>query len=248
MPPFNALVLAGSRGGVDPVASFAGVSDKALIDIGGMPMLQRVVEALRAAGAERIGVSASSEPVVRLAADLGCEMIPAESGPSASAAQGFARIGAPMLLTTADHALLRPAWITDFLSQVPPDADVAACLARRERIEADVPDTRRTYLRFADGAWSGCNLFYFATQRAAAAFDLWQQVERDRKRPWRIVTRLGPAMLVRYLLGQLTLQDALARLGKRAGLSAAAVESPHGLAAVDVDKPDDLVIARRLVR
>ena len=57
---FHALVLAGSRGGVDPVADYAGVSDKALIRIGGATMLERVVVALRAAGAERIAVSANA--------------------------------------------------------------------------------------------------------------------------------------------------------------------------------------------
>src|SRR3546814_4006317 len=40
-------------------------------------------------------------------------------------------------------------------------------LARREAIEAAAPATRRTYLRFADGDWSGCNLFHFASPRAA---------------------------------------------------------------------------------
>ena len=48
---FNALVLAGSRGGIDPVADYAGVSDKALIEIGGRTMLARVIGALREAGA-----------------------------------------------------------------------------------------------------------------------------------------------------------------------------------------------------
>src|SRR3546814_20285406 len=46
---FNALVLAGSRDGPDPVAAYAGVSDKALIEIAGATMLARVVGALRAA-------------------------------------------------------------------------------------------------------------------------------------------------------------------------------------------------------
>ena len=32
---FNALILAGSRGGVDPVAAYAGVSHKALIVLDG---------------------------------------------------------------------------------------------------------------------------------------------------------------------------------------------------------------------
>ena len=45
---------------------------------------------------------------------------------------------------------------------------------------------RRTWLRFADGQWSGCNLFLLQSRRAQAAIATWSAVEADRKRPWRI--------------------------------------------------------------
>lgn len=244
---FQALVLAGSRGYADPVATYAGVSDKALIDIAGTTMLARVVDALRAAGAARIVVAVSSDAVGSVAAQLGVEVLRAGQGPSASVAAAFATLGSPLLVTTADHALLRPEWINRFLADVPADADVCALLAERAAIETALPATRRTYLRFADGDWSGCNLFYLASARAAAAIALWQEVEADRKRPWRIVRRLGPGALVRYLTGRLTLDAALARLGRIAGVKACAVASPFGLAAVDVDKPDDLDLVRALL-
>jgi GTP:adenosylcobinamide-phosphate guanylyltransferase len=247
MTPFSALVLAGSRPGGDPLALHTGVSAKALIDIGGEPMLARVVAALKDAGASPIAVAASDPDVIALARSLGCGIVRAEAGPSDSAAAGFRALGAPMLLTTADHALLHPDWIRQFIAAQAPDTDVSALLARRETIERDVPETRRTYLRFADGAWSGCNLFFLATPAATAALQLWHLVEADRKRPWRIVGKLGPFLLLRYLLGRLTLKEAFAHLGKRATLKAQAIESPFGLAAVDVDKPDDLTLVRKLV-
>ena len=131
---------------------------------------------------------------------------------------------------------MQPAWISAFLADLPGSADVAALLSRRESIEAAAPDTRRTYLRFADGDWSGCNLFYFATPGAARAIDLWQAAEADRKRPWRIVRRLGPGMLLSYLARRLTLARAVAHLGAQAGVAAAIVESRDGRAAIDVDK------------
>jgi hypothetical protein len=137
--------------------------------------------------------------------------------------------------------------VARFIADVPPAADVATLLARRPEVEAAAPDTRRTWLRFADGAWSGCNLFWLATPHAAAAIGLWREVEADRKRPWRIVRRLGPGLLLRYLTGRLTLATAIRHLGRRAGVEAAVVATPFGLAAVDVDKPADLDLVRRLV-
>ena len=43
----NALILAGSRGPDDPMARAAGVSHKAMLPVDGVPMLLRVVEAVR---------------------------------------------------------------------------------------------------------------------------------------------------------------------------------------------------------
>ncbi len=244
---FSALILAGSRGGVDPVAAYAGVSHKALIVLDGQILLARVTQALREAGATQIAVSVSDDTVRDAATALGLIVLTAASGPSRSVRDGIEVLGTPLLVTTADHALLQREWITRFLADVPANADVAALLARQDVIEAAAPGTKRTYLRFADGAWSGCNLFHFTTPRSVAALDLWVQVEADRKRPWRIVRRLGIGTLFRYMSGRLTLVAALAHLGRLAGLNAAAVASPFGLAAVDVDKPADLDLVRDLI-
>ncbi|MBZ6378514.1 GTP--adenosylcobinamide-phosphate guanylyltransferase [Pacificimonas flava] len=248
MTRWNALILAGSRDEIDPVARAAGAAHKALVEVGGEPMLARVIDAVKAAGAGRVAISSNDEDTGRLAALRGAEVLPAAEGPSESARSGFAALGSPMLLTTADHALLRPAWIESFIKDVPDDCDAAILLARRADIEAAVPGNKRTYLRFADGEWSGCNLFYLRGPSAARGLALWRSVERDRKRPWKIVARIGPRLLLAYLFGRLTLARALASLGGTAGLRVAAVPARDGLAAVDVDKPADLELVRALLR
>ncbi|MDE8653758.1 nucleotidyltransferase family protein [Novosphingobium album (ex Liu et al. 2023)] len=244
----TALVLAGSRPGVpDPVARAEGLSHKSLVEVDGQAMLARVVAAVREAGIIACVVATGDAQVAALAADLGCEVLPSAEGPSASVAAAFTRYGAPMLVTTADHALLEGRWIAGFLDDTPPGADVAVLMARREAIERAMPGSRRTYMRFADGEWSGCNLFLLATPRAWPAIETWSAVEADRKRPWRIAMRLGLRTLFDYARGRLTLNDALARLGRRVGLTACAVPARDGLAAVDVDKVEDLADVRRLV-
>jgi GTP:adenosylcobinamide-phosphate guanylyltransferase len=243
-----ALILAGSRSGVaDPVAESEGVSHKALIEVDGTPMLARVAAALRAAGFARVAVSANDPDVVALAEALGLTVLAPAGGPSRSVGTALADLGTPLLVTTADHALLEPEWVRAFVAGVDARTDVAVLLARREAVEAALPGSRRTWLRFADGAWSGCNLFYFAREQGARAIDLWQKVEADRKRPWRIVRRFGAGTLVRYVLGRLTLAEAVARLGRTAGVTAGIVAARDGLAAVDVDSAGDLSDVRRIL-
>ena len=106
--------------------------------------------------------------------------------------------------------------------------------------------TQRTWLKLADGDWSGCNLFYLANARSVSVVDLWRRVEAERKRPWRQAWILGPGMLLSLLLGRLTLTAAAARLGQLAGVTAAIVQTPFGLASVDVDKPADLDLVRSI--
>lgn len=252
----TAVVLAGSRGPDDPLAVYAGVRHKALIDIAGTPMLERVVSALAAVEAiGRIVVvieipQALRESTSLLAAAGACELqvVDAAGSPSASVMLALQQFETPLLVTTADHALLEPEWVRYFLdaAQRAP-ADVCAALAGSDAVLAALPTTRRTWLRFREGRYSGCNLFYFATPAAAGVARVWRAFEAERKQPLKMVSRLGWGTALRYLLGWLGRQQALSRLGRMAGARLAIVDMPFGLAAVDVDKPSDLDLVRGLL-
>ncbi|MDP1618436.1 NTP transferase domain-containing protein [Phenylobacterium sp.] len=251
MTGFRALVLAGSRPEVDPLLAYADVAHKSLIPLQGQTLLNRVVDALTAAGASAIGVCTSHPAVIEAVGQIATSgrltILPAADSPSLSVDQGARAMGFPLLVTTADHALLRPEWVRAFLADIPAEADIAALLAPETAVRAAAPDGKRTYLAFRDGRYSGCNLFYLRTEAALSAVALWRQVEARRKQPWKIAALLGPGMLLAYLAGRLTLDQAVARLGRKAGVRACAVRAAHGLAAVDVDKPADLDLVRSLV-
>jgi GTP:adenosylcobinamide-phosphate guanylyltransferase len=252
-PPYTALVLAGTRPGGDPLAEYAGVSHKALIEVDGVPMLLRVMRALAASPAvQRIVVAIDRPDVLQGFPDVGkpVSVLPAATGPSASVAAALASEGTPLLVTTADHALLQAAWIDEFVAATArePDADAFVALARSEAVLAAVPDTVRTWLRFADGAYSGCNVFLLRTPASLGVVRLWQQLEAERKKPLTMLRRLGLTYVLRYRFGWLRLAQALARLGRLAGSRVAPVVLSDGRAAIDVDKPGDLDLVRRLVR
>ena len=243
----TAVILAGSRAGAaDPMALAAGISHKALLPVAGVPMLARVADALRASpavGRIAVMIEAPGRTLAGFEAPAGLLLRETAPSPSRSVAAALAEFGPPLLVTTADHALLTPAMVAHFLAALPSGADAAAGLARAETVLAAWPETRRTWLRFRDGRFSGCNLFWLGTPAAAAAVAFWRRVEQDRKRPLAMIALLGLPALLRFALGRLTLADALAALGQRTGTRLAAVEMPFAEAAIDVDRPADLALA-----
>jgi GTP:adenosylcobinamide-phosphate guanylyltransferase len=251
-----ALVLAGSRGPQDPLAVAAGVSHKAFVPVAGTEMLVRVVETLRRSlPVARIVVAIERPELVhghpRLADLVGCGALSVmTAGPSPATTVGLAleQLGTPLLVTTADHPLLTPEMVEHFWTAVPQDCDVAVGLARAEVIRAAYPQSRRTYLRFKGLALSGCNLFALRAAAARGVVDFWRRIEAERKRPHRMIALLGIGPLLRFAIGQLTLRAALKKLGRLTGATLAWVDMPQAEAAMDVDKPDDLVQATAVLR
>lgn len=255
MTPLTALVLAGTRTGGDPLAAHAGVSHKALIDVGGRTMIERVVTAIAALPqVTRIVVAIEQPELLRDLPELQPSVLSkplstmdTAAGPSATVAMALADLGVPLLVTTADHALLQTAWLTEFLAACPANADVTAALAGRAAVEAAAPHTRRTWLRFADGDYSGCNLFLMSRPAAAGVIELWRELERHRKEPLQMMRRLGWLFALRYRFGQLSLSAATTRLGALAGGARLAIVTLRdGRSAIDVDKAADLDLVREL--
>lgn len=155
---------------------------------------------------------------------------------------------APLLVTTADHALLDAAILGHFLDASDrSEADLLVGLVARSVLEARFPGAPRTYLRFRDDAYSGANLFSFRTAAARQAALFWRRAESLRKQPWRLVGVFGPAALALFLLGRLSIDQALQRASQRIGAKVDAVQLPFAEAAVDVDKPEDLELVTRLL-
>ena len=248
---WTALVLAGSRPGTDPFAARYGTDLKALIPIGGVPMVVRPVAALLQAPAidrvrvltqqpERIGEALPNDD--RLSIDPSGATIAA----TLDAILSDPATRYPLLVTTADHALLDPAMIADFCAKAE-GADVAIGLVERRALMARLPATQRTWLRFRGGAYSGANLFAFGSAKAAKAVALWRSVEQDRKKGWRMIAALGSAVLLGAVLRLRTLDQTLASVGRRLDISIRKVELDNPIAAVDVDKEADHALVTAII-
>lgn len=260
--PFTVLVLAADRGPDDPVSLAAGVQHKCLAPVGGKAMLERVVTALAAsAQVGRIAVSLRDKALLAqlpalapLVEEGRLTALQAAGSPSRSVLQAARDLAGdlgepfPLLVTTADHALLTTEMVDHFCAASRASgAAVTAGLTASAELLARYPQSKRTYLTFKDERYSGSNLFALMCPAALALPELWLRVEQQRKQPWRIAAVFGPGLLLGYLLRRFSLDEAMARVSARLGIGVAAVKMPFAEAAIDVDKPEDLALVEEIV-
>jgi molybdopterin-guanine dinucleotide biosynthesis protein A len=252
---FNALVLAGERKGRDALLAFTRAPAKALVEVGGKPMIHRVVETLLSCPRiARILLSGPREEIWKeyLADKLRnprLKWIPPSPSPSLSTYQGLEILGSePVLLTTCDHALLTQEMVLYLLHRAEQSAkDLVVGVVRYETLKAAYPLAKRTTYRLRDGTFCSTNLYVFLTPASRRAVIFWRQIEEKRKSPLRIVRSFGLWSLLRYLTRRLTLEEAFQRVSKVFGCSVAPVILPFPEAAIDVDDPEDLALVNQIL-
>jgi len=248
---YTAVVLAGSRPGRDSFAESFGTDLKALIPVSGEPMIRRPVRALvesRSIGRiivlgqapERIAAALPDDPRIE---------VRESAGTIAGTVLGLLDDPAtqwPLLVTTADHALLDPATVDEFCNAAKA-AGIAIGVVERANLLARLPQSQRTWLKFRGGAYTGANLFALRSPDVRPAIEQWRSVEQDRKKAWRILSLLGPATLVLVALRLISLDQVMVRLSARLGLTIRAVPLSNPLAGVDVDKAEDHALVEAIL-
>jgi len=249
------LVLAGRRAGEGEMGLPA--ATKALVEVDGSPMIERVLRCLReAVGSPPVFVSAGdpalleATPVLRGWVAEGWLRYHRSAGsPAASVHDFLAREPAgATLVTTADHPLLTPEMVRHFLAAADATgADIVVAVVEASLFRARFPRVRRTFIPLGDDAVTGANLFCFRTPRAAEAARFWVRAEVVRKRPWRMAALFGPVTLARFAFGRLSLDEAVDRVSAAMGVRAATVRMPFADCAIDVDGAADLEAAARVL-
>ena len=246
--PITAFVLAGRRGPIDALAQAAGESHKACIPVAGVPMLTRVVRSLGAVSwIQKIVVSGDDSTVLKnFQKAPAIEFHASRHSPAASVVDyAVSHQGnGPLLVTTADHALLSPRMLEYFFSaaeQTEADADVVIGVVAASLFRSYYPASRRTFITLKDESFCGTNLFLLRPPQAANAVRFWERAGQFRKRPWRLVSEFGFVNLLRFLLRRLDRQTAIEQASRVLQAQVGIVEMPFAEAAIDVDTRADLV-------
>jgi molybdopterin-guanine dinucleotide biosynthesis protein A len=255
---YSAVVLAGERPGGSALSRELGLAASVLVDVAGQPALARVINALEASEMVDGGLLCGpAEDVFRvndefrqILSGTSFQWKSPAAGPSASALAALEQLDSfPVLLTAGDHALLYPGLVDYFCREaLKLDVDVVVGLSPYAIVREAFPDSKRTVLKFSNGQYCGTNLFAILNREGKAGPAFWQELEADRKRPWRMARRLGVGLLIRHLFGRLSLEIALSLLARSMGcrVGYVCIEVPR--AAVDVDSIADRDLAEKILK
>ena len=254
---YTGLVLAASRGNLDPLARAGGVSHKCFIDISGQPMLRRVVRAVMESG--RIGRTIvaiepdSVEEAKAILADLpgadGIEYVSSRENIGASVNAVATPDLLPLVITTGDNALHTAEMVRyfcDALDEI--DADGAIGLTPARYILEKYPEGNRAFHRFRDGPFSSCNIYALLTPRSLRGPRVFNSGGQFGKKPKRLIGAFGVPAFLLYKSRLVKLRTFLNFLSLAIGVKAAPVLMPFAEGPIDVDRMQDWDLANRIVR
>jgi hypothetical protein len=253
---YTALVLAASRGNLDPLAQTGGVSHKCFIDIAGQPMLRRVVGAVLGSGrAHRTIVAIEEESIAEaraiLAGITGAEAItyvPSRDNIGSSVAAVASTDMLPLVITTGDNALHTAemfAFFCDALDGLTEDA--ALGITPASYVLEKYPEGDRAFHRFRDGAFSSCNLYAILTPEGIEGAQVFKSGGQFGKKPKRLIAAFGLFAFLLYRSRLFTLRTVLRTLSRGIGVRTAPVLMPFAEGPIDVDRPVDWDLANRIV-
>ena len=247
MSKVNAVVLAGGDGGViDP-----SVRIKGIVPIAGKPMVEWVVEALRAADTvEGVAVVVPTAEGLGAWVDKVDKIVVSDQrfADNIFAGVDAFRVERPTLVSTGDLPALTPEAVDDFVRRsLERSADFSYPLISEEDMLAQFPGSKRTFVRIRGGRVTGGNMAVISPALVERNRDIGQRLFDTRKSPLAMARVVGVPFILKLLSGRLRPEDVETRMGRLLGGVCVAVRTPHASIGADVDKPIDVVVAERVL-
>ena len=245
---WDAVIPAG--GTIDSAyAQAIGSSYRPLAALGpsGTPVLQHVVDTLRATGNIGRIVCIAPAAVASVVRNVDLWLPEGASGPDNIRA-GLAQVtpDRPALVCASDLPLLMPGAVRDFLAACRPDMEVVVGLIKADDYNAAFPDAPPSeFVTLTDsGPVTASGLFLVRPDLIARHETLFQAMFQGRKEQWRMAGLLGPRLLWRFATRTVRLPDIVARAEVILGGPVQVVERVAPALAYDIDNQDDYTYAR----
>lgn len=228
------------------------VPNKAFVEIVGKTLLERTLEALRAApSVGRIIVVAPllahDHPALKLADE--CRPDGARIRESLESGLRGLPPDDDVLISTSDLPILTVIAIQDFIAQaLAKQADLTyGCLEKRVHTSR-FPQVPHTWAPLRDGTYCGGGFITIKPRIYPQLAQFIEKLGQARKNPLALASLFGWDILFQFALRRLTIARAEDRASMLLGARVRAVISPYAETAVNVDRVSDVALAEELVR
>lgn len=253
----TALIMAGKRSGaLDPLAERAGVAQKSVVPVAGVPMVARVAQAVAQCpdvGAIRIVAhepdEIASHPIIaNLVAEGRLTFATGQFNIVDSVFSGADGADFPLLITTADNCLVTAEGYSEFVTKSrAAQAGASAGMARKEAVLAVDPNGQKRFYKFRDGEFSNCNMYWIGSRQALQSAEIMREGGQFMKFPARIIKAFGLMNLIRFRLGTGSKDKLFEQVSKRFGFKVAVLELSDGHYAIDVDNERTFNVTEKIL-
>nr|AGF93503.1 hypothetical protein FLSS-28_0021 [uncultured organism] len=243
----DVLVLAGAQN-KGPLRKYSSVEHEALIKIADRPMIEYVIRAVNTADKTgKIAVVGPRKEIER-SIDLKVDMIVEASTSLIENIRCGVNNLKPkhhLLLISSDIPLITAEVIDEFIASCEnKKADIYFPIVSREHSQAKFPGVKRTYVDLAEGSFTGGNLVLIKPEVLVDSLAWLEKAFTLRKKPFKLSRLLGPKIVFKFLMGNLSLEEIENRVYKILGYRGKGLITEHPEIGFDVDKPSDLKLMR----
>ncbi len=153
-----------------------------------------------------------------------------------------------VLVCASDIPLITPEIMSRLLKEcLDSGADFCYPVSSKEDCEGMFPGVERTYARLKDGTFTGGNVMLVRKNVVERAWPLVEKMLEYRKSPLKMASVLGFKLVVRLLLGMAGVAEIEKHVGDMLSMKPKAIIGASPEISVDVDKPSDLSLCRRIL-
>ena len=236
----------------DPLYAYTQGKTKALLDMGGRTMLERVVDALQAAK------NVDDIVVAGLGSDLGMTFqrpvfhVPDQGSLIGNVLGGirFLKERQPdlgmIILSSSDIPSITADIVDQYVAACAPfDKAIYYNFVDEPTMEARFPGSNRTFVKLKGVNVAGGDLLLAHSDLAESHIDLWTALTEGRKHAWKLARLVGITFLLKFLFRQVSLTDIEEKVLQTIGRPVQAVLSPFAELAMDADKPHQVDLLKR---
>jgi len=231
--------------------SYTQGKSKALLDMNGRTMLERVVDALQTAR------QVDDIVIVGLGSDMGQQFkrpvahIPDQGSLVSNVLAGVAWAvkhkpdAKTVLISSADIPLLTAEMVDEYIDMCRPfDQGMYYNFVTRETMEARFPGSNRTFTRLKDGEIAGGDISLVQPPFVDGNEALWETLAAGRKQAWKLARAVGLRVLLKLLTHRLAISDIETLAERITNHPIKIILNPYAEIAMDGDKPHQIDILR----